>query len=67
MSFWQGVIEFIGLSADSLGWTIDLKIKRKVLFYIMAIFVIVMVILIVYYNFFYVKPTDYSSYWNIQK
>ncbi len=64
MSFWQEVVEFIGLSADSIGWIIDLKIKRKILLYSLIVFIIVIIILIVYYNFFYVKPVNYSSYWN---
>ena len=61
MDFWQEFIEFIGLSADSLGWAIDIKIKRKILLYLIITFVIGMIILIVYYNFFYAKPVDYSS------
>ena len=67
MVFWQEFIEFIGLSADSLGWIIDIKIKRKILLFFIVIFVIIMIILIIYYNFFYFKPVDYSSYWSLPK
>jgi len=65
MGFWQEVLEFFGIGADSFGWIIDLKISRKFLLVLILLFVIIMIIVVIYYNFYYVKPTDYSAFWNL--
>jgi len=57
---------------EVFGWTLGesaaeefgKKIPRRILLYSLVAFVAIIVIFIIYYNFFYVDTSRYSTFWN---